>query len=101
MTLQSKLGTSGDRQFITKAKDIKHIKMVTYLYLGMIQQLRNAVVAATGMGKNYGRIMPLLRLGPAILPFLEKEECSITNYLLRRASDVYPALTRPLKGDGC
>ena len=31
--------------------------------LGMIQQLRNAVVAPTGMGKNYGRIMPLLRQG--------------------------------------
>ena len=30
---------------------------------GMIQQLRNAVVAPTGMGKNYGRIMPLLRQG--------------------------------------
>ena len=29
----------------------------------MIQQLRNAVVAPTGMGKNYGRIMPLLRQG--------------------------------------
>ena len=27
----------------------------------MIQQLRNAVVAPTGMGKNYGGIMPLLR----------------------------------------
>ena len=27
----------------------------------MIQQLRNAVVAPTGMGKNYGRIMTLLR----------------------------------------
>ena len=31
--------------------------------LGMIQKLRNAVVAPTGMGKNYGRIMPLLRQG--------------------------------------
>ena len=31
-----------------------------YFY-GMIQQLHNAVVAPTGMGKNYGRIMPLLR----------------------------------------
>ena len=30
---------------------------------GMIQKLRNAVVAPTGMGKNYGRIMPLLRQG--------------------------------------
>ena len=29
----------------------------------MIQKLRNAVVAPTGMGKNYGRIMPLLRQG--------------------------------------
>ena len=29
----------------------------------MIQQLRNAVVAPTGMGKNYGKIMPLLRPG--------------------------------------
>ena len=29
----------------------------------MIQQLRNAVVAPTGMGKNYGRIMPLLIQG--------------------------------------
>ena len=34
-----------------------------YTTLGMIQQLRNAVVAPTGMGKNYGRIMPLLRQG--------------------------------------
>ena len=33
-----------------------------YFY-GMIQQLHNAVVAPTGMGKNYGRIMPLLRQG--------------------------------------
>ena len=32
----------------------------------MIQQLRNAVVAPTGMGKNYGRIMPLL---------LDKKNC--------------------------
>ena len=31
--------------------------------LGIIQKLRNAVVAPTGMGKNYGRIMPLLRQG--------------------------------------
>ena len=29
----------------------------------MIQQLRNAVVAPTGMGKNYDRIIPLLRQG--------------------------------------
>ena len=29
----------------------------------MIQKLRNAVVAPTGMGKNYGKIMPLLRQG--------------------------------------
>ena len=29
----------------------------------MIQKLRNAVGAPTGMGKNYGRIMPLLRQG--------------------------------------
>ena len=29
----------------------------------MIQQLRHAVVAPTGMGKNYGRSMPLLRQG--------------------------------------
>ena len=29
----------------------------------MIQKLRNAVVAPTGMGKNYGRIVPLLRQG--------------------------------------
>ena len=35
----------------------------SHLSLGMIQQLRNAVVAPTGMGKNYGRIMPLLRQG--------------------------------------
>ena len=33
------------------------------MLLGMIQKLRNAVVAPTGMGKNYGRIMPLLRQG--------------------------------------
>ena len=31
--------------------------------LGMIQQLRNAVVAPTSKGENYGRIMPLLRQG--------------------------------------
>ena len=31
-------------------------------WLGMIQQLRNAVVAPS-MGKIYGRIMPLLRQG--------------------------------------
>ena len=35
----------------------------SWILLGMIQQLRNAVVAPTGMGKNYGRIMPLLRQG--------------------------------------
>ena len=29
----------------------------------MIQQLRNAVVAPTSKGENYGRIMPLLRQG--------------------------------------
>ena len=29
----------------------------------MIKKLRNAVVAPTGMGKNHGRIMPLLRQG--------------------------------------
>ena len=29
----------------------------------MIQQLRNAVVAPTGMGKNYGSVIPLLRQG--------------------------------------
>ena len=29
----------------------------------MVQQLRNAVVAPNGMGKNYGRIMPRLRQG--------------------------------------
>ena len=29
----------------------------------MIQQLRHPVVAPTGMGKFYGRIMPLLRQG--------------------------------------
>ena len=34
--MQSKLGTSGDRQFITMAKDIKHIKMVTYLDLAYV-----------------------------------------------------------------
>ena len=36
---------------------------LSYVCLGMIQKLRNAVVAPTGMGKNYGRIMPLLRQG--------------------------------------
>ena len=35
-------------------------------FLGMIQKLRNAVVAPTGMGKNYGRIMPLLRQGSLV-----------------------------------
>ena len=31
--------------------------------LGIVQQLRNAVVASTGMGKDYARILPLLRQG--------------------------------------
>ena len=39
------------------------LQTLQYPALGMIQQLRNAVVAPTGMGKNYGRIMPLLRQG--------------------------------------
>ena len=33
LDMQSKLGTSGDRQFITKAEDIKHIKLVGQSYI--------------------------------------------------------------------
>ena len=51
------------REIILFSAFKKHVLTLSdiYSYIGIIQQLRNPLVPPTGMGKNYGRIMPLLR----------------------------------------
>ena len=52
----------------------------------MIQKLRNAVVAPTGMGKNYGRIMPLLRQG-----WLVRQKIIHYGFLDKASQDAFAA----------
>ena len=63
MQKSSELRIFTNQKTRTRKVLLKSIIILGVYILGMIQKLRNAVVAPTGMGKNYGRIMPLLRQG--------------------------------------
>ena len=67
------------------------VRLYSLSTLGMIQKLRNAVVAPTGMGKNYGRIMPLLRQG-----WLVRQKITHYGFLDNASQDAFAARRKHL-----